>query len=135
TAQSIQDYLGLKVVLPWKSRLLASGSGLATAERARELAELSAAASSVSPEFAGLGLFSRALWAGAGASAAAAPGSTPKIAAPLESELLKDAREMAGADAEDMRRVAALAVAALLSHQSDVRELYRSIPPFRAPAE
>lgn len=129
TTGSVQDYLGLAVVLPWQSQALASASAPDMPERARRLAELSAEAAALSPEFSGLEVFSRALATGAEAARAAAPGApaTPPESARLE--LVAAARKLGLEGQSALRTAAVLSVVLVLAQHQDVRELYSKLAP------
>jgi hypothetical protein len=128
TTQSIVDYLGIAKVLPWKSQLVDEAARVPISKRALELATLSETVSEASPEFAGLALFARTLWVAALAAENAEPGSAPRIEVGSQDELLAAAEKlMKGTPTTQVGKSALLGVAAVLSQQRDVRDLYRKL--------
>lgn len=124
TVRSVQDFIGLGLVLPWRSRLLLDASAPDPAP-ANELRTVSEAVSGLAPEFAGLALLARALGVGFEAARVTPQGQVPQIAAPAADALTQAAEELAAAGPlTDMRGAAVLGITALLSQHKDVRPLY-----------
>lgn len=124
TVRSVQDYLGLEIVLPWRARVLGEGTQL-EAGPALELSQLCEQVSTLSPDFRSLGLFSRALGLAFGAAARAEPGTSPRIGEADRTRLLREAEKL-GQELPNggSRDTAILGVLALLSQEQDVRPLY-----------
>lgn len=129
TVRSVQDFLGLGLVLPWRARLVLDTPPPDPAPAA-ELRAFSQEVTDLSPEFAGLTLLARALEAAFEAARTAPPAQMPRIPAQAGDALVQAASELAaGGPLTDMRAAAVLSIAALLSQHRDVRSLYSLLPP------
>jgi len=127
TPESVQDFLGLAVVLPWRARLLLDAPTPDPAP-ATQLRAFSEEVAGLSPEFVGLTLLSRALEVGFEAARSTPPGLVPRIPPEAAEALAQAAGKMAAEGSlADMRGAAVLGVTALLSQHRDVRPLYAGL--------
>lgn len=123
STKSLEDYLGLALVLPWKAANAAQGSA-DVATRAGALAKTAARLSKQGSDFEAIAVFARALEASARSVDGARSGQAPSIAKPVVDELLQRALALGQKEQHTERtRAAVLAVAAVLSQQLDIREL------------
>lgn len=132
TTRSVQDFLGLGLVLPWRAGSLLDASAM-NPEPAAELRAFSEEVSTLAPEFAALSVFARALEVGFRAAKASPPGLAPRIDVADADALVQAALGLAaqGFDGDtpgkDMRVAAVLGIAALLSQHRDMRPLYSQL--------